>query len=236
MRTGLGDGRAGGSGGAGRAAAARRDRRGRGRRRDRPRPRRCRDDRAASCLRAAPSGRLPTPPAGARVRVAAGPARSHSGAIARRPHRPLRPAAGRGRLPPLPAAELRGAATGRRRRAPDHRGSPHHCVHRDRRSPPLAGLGRGDVLALPPRPRLGANRAAAPAAPRSKRRARCACCARTTRPWCRSRPCPAVTNTTSRRTRSRPGGGRSRAATRAGRAEPRLPYWRPSCPREGAGR
>ena len=73
-----------------------------------------RGDRAATRLRAPPARRLPAPPARPCLRLAAGPPRARPGAGPGRSHRPLRPAARPGRLPPLPARKLRG----RRRTSP----------------------------------------------------------------------------------------------------------------------
>ncbi len=54
---------------------------------------------------------------------------------------------------------------------------------------------------------------------RSRRRPGCGFCSATTPTWCRSRPCPAATITTSRRVKRRRGNGACRASTRAGRVE-----------------
>ncbi len=86
---------------------------------------------------------------------------------ARGPARPLRPSPRPGRLPPLPPRKLR-----RRRGAPpDRLGPPHHRLHPAPRPPPLRRLGRADLLALPPRPRLGAHRPPRRPSPDRRRRA-----------------------------------------------------------------
>src|ERR671911_250294 len=64
--------------------------------------------------------------------------------------RPLGPAAGPGRLPLLPARELRGSPARCRRHSPDPLGQAHHGLYRDRRSAPLRRIRRDRLLALPP--------------------------------------------------------------------------------------
>ena len=156
------------------------------------------DDRPADRLRAAPPGRLPPPPPGPGLRLAAGPPGPRAGAGARHPTGPggLRwsrstsaAAAGRAarcRCPGRPALHL--TASGRRttafteiaRPAPLERRRPRH------------------LLALPPRPRMGAG--GPPSGPADvEAAAGMRCCCETTRPWCRWRRCPAATTTTSRR-------------------------------------
>ena len=83
------------------------------------------------------------------IRLAAGAAGAGTRAAAQRFAQGRRRTAGTGGLPLLPASELRGAAPGRRRAAPDNVGAPHHGLHLDRGPAPLGGDLEISSLALP---------------------------------------------------------------------------------------